>query len=58
MAFLIAASRAFHSRRPTTENDLSPDVVRVRGVSNSLVFADRNQPRPGSVEILVAVSAM
>ena len=30
----------------------------VRDMSNSLVFADRTLPQPGSVEILVVVSAM
>ena len=59
MMFLIAAGRAFHSRGPATQKALSPNSVLVaRGLSNSLVIADRDRPLPGSVEILVVVSAM
>ena len=40
--FLIAAERAFHSRRPATEEALSPDFVLVRGMSYSVVIAERS----------------
>ena len=56
--FLIATGRALHSRGPATEKALSPNFVLVRGMSNSLVFADRSLPQPEIVEILVVVFAM
>ena len=56
--FLIATGRAFHSRGPATERALSPNFVLVRGMSNSLVFADRNLQRPEIVKIVIVVSAM
>ena len=55
--FLNATGRAFHSRGPATDKALSPNFVLVRGMSNSLVFADRSPPRPEIVETLVVVSA-
>ena len=56
--FLIATGRAFHSRSPATGKALSQNFVLVRGMSNSLVFADRSLLWPEIVEILVVVSAM
>ena len=56
--FLIATGRAFHSRGPAAEKALSPNFVLVRGMSNSLVFADRSLPRQEIVESLVVVSEM
>ena len=45
--FMITTGRAFHFRGPATEKALSHNFVVVRGMSNSLVFADRSRPRPG-----------
>ena len=56
--FLIAIGGALHSRGPATEKALSQNFVLVRGMSNSLVYADRSLPWPGSVKILLVVSAM
>ena len=56
--FLIATGRAFHSCGPATEKALSSNFILVRGMSNSLLFADQSLPWPEIVEILVVVSAM
>ena len=56
--FFIATCRSFQSRGPATEKALSLNFVLVRGMSNTLVFADRSLPRSGSIQILVVVSAM
>ena len=39
--FLISARRAFHSRGPATEKALSPNFNLVRGMSYSVVIAER-----------------
>ena len=48
--FLISAGRAFHSRSPATEEALSPNSVLVRGMSYSVVIAERWRC-PGNDEI-------
>ena len=53
--FLISAGRAFHSRDPITENALSPYFVLVRGISYSVVIAERSRRYPGNYEIGVVV---
>ena len=40
--FLISAERAFQSGDPATEKALSPDFVLVRGMSYSVVIAERS----------------
>ena len=54
--FLMLAGTVFHSRRPATENALSPNLVFLRGMSLSLVVADRKRRWPGSDDIRVVVS--
>ena len=54
----IATDIVFHSRGPVTEKAFFPNLVLVRGMSNSLLFADRSLPRPEIVDFLVVVSAM
>ena len=56
--FLIVTGRVFHFRGPATEKARSSNFALVRGMSNSLVFADRSLLRSQSVKILVVVSAM
>ena len=40
--FLISAGRAFHSRGPAREKAPSPNFVLVRGMSYSVIIAERS----------------
>ena len=55
---LIVTGRIFYSRGPATEKAFSPNFDLVRGMTNSLAFADRSLPRPEIIEVLVLMSAM
>ena len=55
LMFRMLSGRVFHSRGPATANALSPNFIRVRGISNWFVPADLNRLCLGRENVLVVV---